>query len=74
MTDALAFDNIRAYFQESGKTAYLAGYSRDSHDLNPALLLSLTSKLAGIPQHQTSLPSRQLSVLMRRRRSHERRL
>ena len=35
MADALAFDNIRAYFQESGKTAYLAGHSRDSHDLNP---------------------------------------
>lgn len=34
MVDALAFDNIRAYFQESGKTAYLAGRSRDSHDLN----------------------------------------
>ena len=35
MTDALAFDNIRAYFQDSGATAYLAGHSRDSHDLNP---------------------------------------
>lgn len=35
MADALAFDNIRAYFQESGKTTYLAGHSRDSHDLNP---------------------------------------
>lgn len=35
MVDALAFDNIRAYFRDAGKDAFLAGHSRDSHDLNP---------------------------------------
>ena len=39
MSDALAFDNIRAYFLDAGKTAFLAGRSRDSHNLNPSAAL-----------------------------------